>query len=434
MPNFGGQELAAITKGMTAGSCAASVGQRLPKCVRKIRSVGSRHLLRLISCIVLAFGLPAMASENPVRVATFNCSLNREQTGQLQQDLAGGGNIQARKVARILRQLRPDIVLLNEFDFDESGTAARTFLTDYLEASAEWAPEAPLHYEVTVALPVNTGVPSSCDLDHDGKTDGPGDAIGFGKFPGQYGMVIFSRFPLASSGIRTFRQLRWKNMPQALLPVSPESGLPWYSDKDLNLLALSSKSHWDVPLLVNSQVVHILASHPTPPAFDGPEDRNGRRNHDEIRFWKNYLTEGEDLWIRDDNGQNGGLPASEQFVILGDLNADPVDGGSVQGAIQQLLLHKRVNSKITPESAGAATASTLQGQANLKHQGNPRQDTADFSDRSVGNLRADYVLPSTGFTIEGSGIFWPAAGEPGAELIDCSDHRLVWVNLVRSSP
>ncbi|MEI7702834.1 MAG: endonuclease/exonuclease/phosphatase family protein, partial [Planctomycetia bacterium] len=80
------------------------------------------------------------------------------------------------------------------------------------------------------------------------------------------------------------------------------------------------------------------------------------------------------------------------------------------------------------------TASTLQGQANLKHQGNPRQDTADFSDRSVGNLRADYVLPSTGFTIEGSGIFWPAAGEPGAELIDCSDHRLVWMDLVRSSP
>ena len=434
MPNFCGQELASAVRGMTTWTHVAGFGQRLAKCVRGLRHFRSLNLSGLISSLVLAFGLPTVASDNPVRVATFNCSLNREQSGQLQRDLAGGSNVQARKVARILRQVRPDIVLLTEFDFEESGTAVRTFLTDYLEASAEWAPEAPLHYEVTVFLPVNTGVPSGCDFDHDGKTDGPGDAIGFGKFPGQYGMVILSRFPLASSGIRTFRQLRWKSMPQALLPVSPESGSPWYSEKDLSLLALSSKSHWDVPLLVNSQVVHILASHPTPPAFDGAEDRNGRRNHDEIRFWKNYLTAGEDLWIRDDGGKQGGLPASEQFVIVGDLNADPVDGGSVPGAIQQLLQHERVHAKTTPESDGGAAASMLQGQANLKQKGNPRQDTADFSDRSVGNLRADYVLPSTGFTIQGSGIFWPAAGQPGADLIDCSDHRLVWVNLVRSSP
>ena len=52
-----------------------------------------------------------------------------------------------------------------------------------------------------------------------------------------------------------------------------------------------------------------------------------------------------------------------------------------------------------------------------------------------GNLRADYVLPSKGLRILGSGIFWPAAGEPFFYLTDTfpnvptSDHREVWVDL-----
>ena len=36
-------------------------------------------------------------------------------------------------------------------------------------------------------------------------------------------------------------------------------------------------------------IVHFLVSHPTPPTFDGAEDRNGTRNHDEIRFWADYI-------------------------------------------------------------------------------------------------------------------------------------------------
>lgn len=54
-------------------------------------------------------------------------------------------------------------------------------------------------------------------------------------------------------------------------------------------------------------------------------------------------------------------------------------------------------------------------------------------------LRLDYVLPSRDLTVVGSGVFWPASGEPGREwLADAadieraeysSDHRLVWVDL-----
>lgn len=369
-------------------------------------------------------------NETPVRVATFNCSLNREKAGELHLDLAGGTNKQARKVARVLRKVRPQIVLLNEFDFSEDNKAVTCFLTEYLSATADWAAEEPISYQYFFTAPVNTGVPSGRDLDHDGKTNGPGDAIGFGRFPGQYGMVLLSQFPIETNDVRTFQKLLWKSMPDAVLPPSgKDDNARWYSDEDLSLLRLSSKSHWDVPIRVHGQVMHILTSHPTPPAFDGPEDRNGRRNHDEIRLWSEYLSGEEKSWIVDDQGRSGTLPGNASFVILGDQNADPSDGASYQVAINQLLKHPRINSELTPTSEGGVEAAKTQGGKNSEHKGDHSHDTADFNDRGVGNLRADYVLPSRNLNAIAAGIFWPLSSDPDATFADCSDHRLVWVDL-----
>ena len=93
-----------------------------------------------------------------------------------------------------------------------------------------------------------------------------------------------------------------------------------------------------------------------------------------------------------------------------------------------------------PESAGGAQAARSGG-ANASHRGPPAQDTADWrDDPGPGNMRVDYVLPSTGLEVTGSGIFWPLADDPLARLIAkdptggrrpvSSDHRLVWVDLV----
>ncbi|MFO1002754.1 MAG: endonuclease/exonuclease/phosphatase family protein [Planctomycetaceae bacterium] len=369
-------------------------------------------------------------TEKLVRVATFNCSLNRDKAGELHSDLTGGKNSQARKVARILRTIRPQIVLLNEFDYAEDNKAVTCFLQEYLAAKADWAPEEPISYAHFFTAPVNTGVPSGRDLDHDGKSDGPGDAIGFGRFPGQYGMVVLSQFPIQTNDVRTFQKLLWKSMPGAVLPPSGKNdSANWYNDEDLNLLRLSSKSHWDVPVKINGQVLHILASHPTPPAFDGPEDRNGRRNHDEIRLWAEYLSEEQKSWLVDDQGRSGTLPTDAAFVILGDQNADPNDGASYQIAINQLLKHPRINSNVTPSSIGGSEAAKAQGGKNSEHHGDHAHDTADFNDRGVGNLRADYVLPSKNLNPVAAGIFWPPATDPASKLADCSDHRLVWVDL-----
>jgi hypothetical protein len=245
-------------------------------------------------------------------------------------------------------------------------------------------------------------------------------------------MVVLSKYPIGTSAVRTFQTFLWKDMPGALLPDDPDTATPadWYSPAVLEDFRLSSKSHWDVPITINGSTVHALVSHPTPPSFDGPEQRNRTRNHDEIRFWSDYVTPGANRYIYDDAGGRGGLSPSQSFVIMGDLNSDPVDGDSIPGAIQQVLRNKRVVDPM-PYSEGAPEAAAVQAGANLAHGGDPAYDTADFADHPTpGNLRVDYVLPSRkGLLYTGAGVFWPKRTAPYAGPVDASDHRLVWVDL-----
>ena len=118
---------------------------------------------------------------------------------------------------------------------------------------------------------------------------------------------------------RTFQNLLWSAMPGARIPVDPErsNGL-WYSDEALAVQRLSSKTHIDLPVRLANQDVHLLVAHPTPPVFDGPEDRNGRRNHDEIRLFADYVSTESAEYLVDDNGGAGGLSlrASSSFWVI----------------------------------------------------------------------------------------------------------------------
>ncbi|MFK7817728.1 MAG: endonuclease/exonuclease/phosphatase family protein [Planctomycetaceae bacterium] len=361
-----------------------------------------------------------------VRFATFNVSLNRKSEGQLADDLARS-NSQAIKVAEIIQRVRPDVILLNEFDYDERGKSVSQFVTHYLGVGQ--GQQQPIEYAYQFSAPVNTGVPSGRDLNNDGKLNGPADAWGYGVFPGQYGMVVLSRFPFDEKNVRTFQKFLWKDMPNADRPIDPTSKVSFYSDEDWQQLRLSSKSHWDLPIRTDRGLIHFLVSHPTPPAFDGPEDRNGCRNHDEIRLWADYVTPSKSGYIYDDKGRRGGLRTDASFVIAGDLNADPKDGASRNNAIRQLLASPRVRDR-QPKNPTGRLQSEQDARVNLKHTGNPEFDTANFSDRVAGNLRVDYVLPSANLPMGGNaGIFWPDKGEPGSELVGCSDHRLVWIDI-----
>jgi hypothetical protein len=366
------------------------------------------------------------------RFATFNASLNRFNAGDLATELSAPGSAQPDVIAEIIQRVRPDVLLINEFDYDAGNVALNGFHDNYLMVAHGTA--APISYPYRFAAPSNTGIPSGFDLDNSGgPPGGPGDAFGFGFFPGQFGMAVYSMHPIDFANIRTFQNFLWKDMPGALLPEDPP-GTPWYSPAELDVFRLSSKSHWDVPIEIGNGVVHFLASHPTPPVFDGPEDRNGTRNFDEIRFWADYVHPGRSGYIYDDNGNPGGLAADALFVIAGDQNSDPLDGDSIPGAIQQLLDNPKVNTKVTPSSPGAVEQDALQGGANLTHVSDPAFDTADFSDFAPGNLRADYVLPRKNMKITDAGVFWPLSTDPLFSLVGTfqfpsSDHRLVWIDV-----
>ncbi|MCY1445027.1 Endonuclease/Exonuclease/phosphatase family protein [compost metagenome] len=174
--------------------------------------------------------------------------------------------------------------------------------------------------------------------------------------------------------------------------------------------------------------MHVLASHPTPPVFDGKEKRNAARNHDELRLWKEYLDGGDKPWLCDDKGACGGLAADARFVIVGDLNNDPADGDGRHEAILELLEHPRVLRYPTPTSVGAEQTSLAYAEKGIVRRGAPQHATGDFGPRS-GTMRLDYVLPSTGLSYIGSGVFWPANDSPEAKIADGSDHHLVWVDV-----
>ncbi|MGO4956200.1 endonuclease/exonuclease/phosphatase family protein [Luteococcus sp. Sow4_B9] len=403
-----------------------------------------KTLIALAGAVALACpmaAIPAHAGKAPVahdvRFATFNASLNRGAEGDLVKDLSTRTNAQAAAVAEIIQRTDADVILVNEFDFVEGGKAVDLFRSNYLEVGQNGA--APVDYPYAYVAPVNTGVPSGHDLNNDGKLGTADDAWGFGFFPGQYGMVVYSKFPIDTKKVRTFQDFRWADMPGAMLPDDPSTPEPadWYSAEELASFPLSSKSHWDVPIRIGKKDVHFLVSHPTPPVFDGAEDRNGRRNHDEIRFWADYISgKKQSRYIYDDQGRRGGLRPGARFVIAGDQNADPLDGDSLDGAINQLLDHPRVNTSVTPSSEGGVEASEQQGLANATHKAPARFDTADFGDAigSSGNMRADYVLPSRNLPIRDAGIFWPVQAAPLSRLtgvypFPSSDHRLVWVDV-----
>jgi hypothetical protein len=372
--------------------------------------------------------------DDVVRFATYNASLNRNSAGQLIVDLSTPDNAQARAVAEVIQRLDPDVLLINEFDYDEGHVALDLFQTNYLSMSQNGAD--PVEYPYAYTAPSNTGVPSGFDLDNNGSVGGGNDALGFGLFPGQFGMAVYSKYPIDTRHIRTFQHFRWADMPGARLPDDPATPQPadWYSTEELAAFPLSSKSHWDVPIEIDDETVHFLVSHPTPPVFDGPEDRNGTRNADEIRFWADYVSKGRAArYIYDDEGRRGGLRGGS-FVIAGDQNSDPLDGDSIPGAIQQLLDNRRVDATFIPASDGAVEQSTLQGGANLAHRSDPRYDTADFADSAPGNLRADYVLPSRNLDVVDGGVFWPLSTDPLFRLIGVfpfptSDHKPVWIDV-----
>lgn len=335
------------------------------------------------------------APHQTLRIATWNVSLDRAGPGLLVNDLARAKDPQIAAILQVLVELQADVVLLTAFDYDKAMVAAQAF--------NERLTEAGLSYPHLFSLRPNTGVTTGLDMDRDGRLGGAGDAQGWGRFSGQGGMLILSKLAIDRENIRDYSSFLWRDLPDNLMPKdSPQA--------EVNLQRLSSVGHWQVPLILENKTrLTLLAWHATPPVFDGPEDRNGRRNHDEAAFWARLL-----------DGDLPFVPPSPPFVLLGDSNLDPEDGDGRPQAIRELLSHPRLND---PRPRGT------HGRTEPAHRGDPALDTALYD--QIGGLRVDLVLPGKeGLETHSSGVFWPRSDTRFSDTLKAaSRHAPVWVDV-----
>lgn len=330
-----------------------------------------------------AAALPAAA--DPIRIATWDPGLSRKGPGLLLRDIARD-DPQVLAAATVIAAAAPDVILLTGIDWDHDARALEGFSKVLAKTGLK------LPYSLT-ARP-NSGMATGLDLNADGRLGRADDAQGWGLFTGQNGMAVLSRLPLGPVTDHTDRL--WRDLPGALMPdTAPDVAA---------VQRLSSTAHWDIPVQTPDGPLHLLASSATPPVFDGPEDRNGRRNHDEAAFWLDHLPDAP-------------------FVLIGNINLDPVDGEGRAEALRNLLSVAQ-----DPEPRGAWQPP--QTGANARHRGDPALDTGDFDDDGPGNLRVDYILPDKALTVMDSGVIWPGPDQPLAQAVEtASDHRLVWVDL-----
>jgi len=336
------------------------------------------------AALLAALGLAAQA--DPLRIATYSPDLSRDGPGLLLRDL-GRKDAQIEAAIRVIAETRPDILLLTEFDWDYEGRALAAFAARLAQAG--------LDYPHRFAARPNSGMATGLDLDDDGRLGSAGDAQGFGTFTGQGGMAILSRHPIGP--VTDHTDFLWRDLPGHLMPPLPADAAA--------ARRLSSTAHWDAVITVAGRPLHLLSMSATPPVFDGPEDLNGRRNHDELAFWLHHLPDGP-------------------FVLAGNLNLDPLDSEGRPQALAAIMAH--VTDPL-PRSAGGAAAA---GGVNDGQRGDPALDTGDWpDDKPPGNLRVDYVLPAKPLKVLDSGVFWPADGPLAKAALAASAHRLVWVDL-----
>jgi len=375
--------------------------------------------------------------------------------------------IQIRNVAAIIQTNRPNVLLMAEFDSNGTGDDKRAlvaFQENYLsvaqstEGAGGEANLEPISFPYFESYASNTGLASGYDLNNDGKIvtdvndvpdtpwDYANDAWGYGVFHGQYAFALVSQYEIDTENTRSFQEFKWKDLNNAEIPTiticdsewnkipeGMECGDEWYTEAEWNEVRLSSKTHIDAPIIIptadGDQVVHLLLSHPTPPAFD--TGKNVAQNAAEVEFWHYYINDAD--FIYDDAGITGGLEAGAKFVIMGDLNLDTQDGDGISSVMQALhddeLVNQDVmNGALYPVSNGATEFAIDEGETHPM----PERITSTFG------LAVDYAMPSANLNVTEAAVYWPATFEDGRLLVNdirigdgedkdiSSDHRMTW--------
>lgn len=328
-------------------------------------------------------------AQQTIRVATFETELARKGPGLLLRDILKGKDPQINAVIDVITHNNPDILVLTGFDFDLGQVA--------LQAFAKVLNDGGSTYPHVFSLKPNTGEPTGLDLDQNGKLGEPRDMQGYGRFAGQSGMAVLSKFPILTDRVQDFSDMLWIDLPGHKLPQL--DGVAFYPPTVTDVLKLAETGHWVVPVQpLAGPPIDLLMFAATTPVFDGPEDRNGTRNADQMRFWIQYL-----------DGRMFNRDISRPVVLIGKANVDPNAGAGLRYVMNDLLNHPAVQDPL------------------------PSRPTVAFRPppNGPGDLRVDYVLPDARFTVRDAGVDWPGSNDPRLpDIQTASRHRLVWTDLV----
>ncbi|MGL5732851.1 MAG: endonuclease/exonuclease/phosphatase family protein [Metamycoplasmataceae bacterium] len=446
-----------------AASCSSSTDDKVEETIEKDVKVAAFNI---------SFATDGDSNETYQRWFDY-MSINRAEQDRLVKKIKDGVEmepaekvlaervVQVRNIAAIIQKNRPDVIVLNEFNNEGNGenkVIMKLFQDNFLSHGQSMNSIdggdvlQPIDYPFYETYATNTGLKSNMDLDNDGIVgDNPEDAYGFGFYHGHYAFGIMSKYEIDKQQTRTFQNFKWKDLPNSKIPKIVEDngkipagmaiGDDWYTQEEWDNIRLSSKNHVDVPIKIKvgnkTQIVHLLASHPTPPSFElGGTKTNLERNLAEVQFWRDYIDNNSAIY--DDEGKTGGIDGSkEKFIILGDLNSDNLYGNtaSEQSGMQSLIKSNRVNHSIIN---GSLLPTSTGGAVENNQYNHPKPETRT----SVFGLRVDWVLPSSNLETIDSGVYWQAEGEEGRLLFNdprigkwgnskeiSSDHRFVWATI-----
>jgi hypothetical protein len=294
----------------------------------------------------------------------------------LLRDIQKGEDDSLTAINVTISQAAPDVLVLTDFDYDLDGLALAAFAQGF-----------GARYPYLFALRPNAGLATGHDIDGNGWTGDARDAQGYGRFAGDGGIAIMSRYPIEVEAVTDLSAVLWRDLPDAVLPQVDDAS--FFPPEVLDILRLSSNAHWIVPIrLPDATLVSIMAFAATPPVFDGPEDMNGLRSRDELKLWEHVL-----------DGKFGPIPDS--FVLAGNSNLDPTGGEGDRAAMAVFL----ARADLTDPHAGTTNA--------------------DWGPESAGKLRVIYVLPSAEWQVVGASGSGPLTDKGGS-------HALVWVDIHRA--
>lgn len=312
-----------------------------------------------------------------ITIATVDAGLSSGTDGATLAALRDGDDAHARQLGKAITEAAPDVVVLTGIDVDEEGATVDALVDRYLKGS-----DAP-DYRYSYAPQTNSGLDSGADLDGDGTIGGPGDALGPGAFHGQNSMVVLSTLPIDRSGVRSFSDLAWQDVPGNHLSDTEH---PAESRNDLPLQATSL---WDVPVDLSGTTVHVVATSASPATGEHAEPV---RHRDQLSFLHGYVTGAENLSdVEDDQGRPGPLAEDSQAVIAGGLGADVDRDGPGATAVERLLAPDEKPERAPREGWWQRLHTMFADDPGATRSGTEPEQTG----------RLDYVLPTSGLdTIE----------------------------------